>query len=239
GGGIGRGIAAAMAAAGARVVVAARRAENGEPAAAELRSAGHQAAFFRCDVTQRDDLAATVEFAVEHFGRLDCLVHNAIDGVTRPTPVQELLPETWDAVRATALRAMFDAAQIAFGELRKSRGAFVIITSSSGMEGSVTAPGYAMVKAAQRGFAKCLAREWGPHGVRVNLLSPLALTPAMALRLADSPTFLEKHLARVPLGRMGDPAADIGPAAVFLASDLARYTTGHTIMVDGGEYMGL
>ena len=100
-------------------------------------------------------------------------------------------------------------------------------------------PVYGIVKGALRGFAKSLAREWAPFGVTVNAISPLAETPAMTSAYDRDPT-LETRLARaVPMGHLGDPETEIGPAVVFLASDGAGYITGQTLAVDGGRFMTL
>ncbi len=239
GAGVGQGIAQALAQHGAAVVIAARRSENGEPAAAEIRAAGHQAQFVKCDVAQTEDIHAAVSFAIDSFGRLDCLVHNALASVGEPCAVQDAPPEVWENMRTTALRASFDCAQAAHPHLRAAQGSLIYLTSSVAVEGSAHLPLYACVKAAQRALTKSLALEWGADNIRVNAISPVAMTPAMERAYAANPA-LEQALAdATPLGRVGDPASDIGPVAVFLASDLACYVTGQTVTVDGGAFMGL
>ncbi len=107
------------------------------------------------------------------------------------------------------------------------------------MEGTLTLPAYGIVKGALRGFVKSLAREWGPLGVNVVLVSPLAASPAMTNAIREDPTLEARLASRVPLGRLGDPETDIGPVVAFLVGDGARYITGQTIVVDGGRFMGL
>ena len=114
------------------------------------------------------------------------------------------------------------------------RGAYVVLTSEAGFEGKAKLPAYAAVKAAQRGLARVLAHEWGPDGVRVNCIAPLASTPAMEAAFEHDPAMADRVLGRNPLGRLGDAADDIGPAVRFLVSDDARYLTGNTLMADGG-----
>ena len=109
--------------------------------------------------------------------------------------------------------------------------------SQQGIEGSHTFPAYSAVKAAQRGFIRSLAREWGPDGVRVNGVAPLGMTPAMEVAYRDNPALEQRLQSRVALRRIGDPALDIGPTVAFLGSDLARYVTGQVLVVDGGGYM--
>lgn len=237
--GVGEGIARCLAAAGAGVVIAARRADNGEPAAEAIRAGGGDAVFVRCDVTVRADVDAAVATAVERWGRLDVMVHNAVSPPGPPRPIQEIDDETIAAQIATTTTATFHCAQAAFTELAAHRGSLLILTSPAGIEGSGNLPVYGAVKGAQRGILKSLAREWGPHGVRVNALAPVAWTPAMHAATAANPTLEARLVGRTPLGRIGDAAADIGPVAVFLASDLARHMTGQTLAVDGGRYLGL
>lgn len=237
--GVGAGIAAALAAAGAAVMIAARRAVNGEPAAESIRAAGHEAAFVRCDVTEAADVEAVVAGAVERFGGLDIMVHNAVAHAGRSGGVQFTPSDMIRPQIATATTASFLCARASLPHLRRRPGTLILLTSPAGVEGSANLPVYATVKATQRGIVKSLAWEWGPHGVRVNAIAPVARTPAMDAAAAANPDLETRLVARTPLGRLGDAAADIGPVAVFLASDGARYITGQTIVADGGGFLGL
>lgn len=238
GGGVGEGIALACATHGAAVVIAARRADNGVPVAEEIRRRGGRAEFVRCDVGSSDDVHAAVDVAVDRFGGLDCMVHNALAPVGPPTPIQDVPEETWRSMMDTAVRASYLCARAAFPQLQERKGSVIFLTSAAGVEGSPYIPAYGLVKAAQRGFAKSLAREWGPLGIRVNSIGPVAMTPAMEVSARSSPVFTDGLLInRTPLRRIGDPEPDIGPVAVFLASDLSRYMTGQTLIVDGGGFM--
>ena len=114
------------------------------------------------------------------------------------------------------------------------------MTSPAAMEGSVALPAYAAVKGAVRGLAKSLAVEWGPLGVGVVCVSPLAHTPALETGVPPRTPSCEARLARVvPLGRVGDPDTDIAPVVVFLLGEGARYITGQTVVVDGGRFTTL
>ena len=237
--GVGEGIAAAMAAAGASVVIAARRAETGEPAAERIRAIGGTAVFEQCDVTNRDDVDRTVVATTDRFGRLDTMVHNAVSPPGPPRAIQEIDEETLRLQIATSTTASFHCAQAAFPHLRADYGTFILLTSPAGIEGSGNLPLYGAVKGAQRGLLKSLAREWGPAGVRVNAIAPVAWTPAMDTATAANPTLEARLRGRTPLQRIGDPTNDIGPVAVFLASPLSRHMTGQTLAVDGGRYLGL
>lgn len=237
--GVGEGIARAMAAAGANVVIAARRVETGEPAAEAIRARGHSAICLQCDVAERADVDRVVAETVQHFGGLDVMVHNALSPVGPVAEVQHGADETWDGLMRTAVRASFACAQAAFPHLRDRQGSYILLTSPAGIEGSGDRATYGAAKAAQRGFAKSLAREWGPYGIRVNLIGPVAMTPAMLVAYKANPELEARLIRRTPLQRIGEPEADIGGVAVFLASDMARYVTGQTIIADGGGFLGL
>jgi 3-oxoacyl-[acyl-carrier protein] reductase len=240
GAGVGRGMAHAFAGAGAEVVVTARRPETGEAVAAEIADRGGKALAVPCDVTDPEAISGAIRAAVDRFGRLDHLVHNATSGrSSEVTDLADATEELWDEHAGVAVRALHRLARDAFGHLVEARGSLLVLTSPAGINGSATLPFYATVKAAQRGFLKALAREWGPHGVRVNGLAPLAVTPALENAMREDPT-LEARLARVtPLGYTGDSEHDIGPTAVFLCSDAARYVTGQTLAVSGGRFTAL
>jgi 3-oxoacyl-[acyl-carrier protein] reductase len=235
GAGVGRGIALACADAGMAVVVASPR-DNGAETVALIEARGGRARWVACDVTERDDLVRAVA-AVED---LDAFVHNAASHRSSEAGrLEDVDDETWDAHASVSLRGAFYAAQSALPKLRASRGCFVLLTSAAGMEASPTRPAYSIVKGALRGLGKSLAREWGPLGVSVTMVSPLAATDAMEEAMRADPTLQARLTSRIPLQRFGDPAADIGRVVAFLCSDAASYITGQTVVVDGGRFMGL
>lgn len=238
GAGVGKGIALALAAAGANVVVAARRIENGGPVADEINARGHSATFIQCDVGSRADIENTIAQTCDLYGGLDCFIHNALSSAGQAFQYLETIDEVWESMKTTAIRASYYSAQAAYLELKKSKGSLILLSSSAGVEGSESLPIYATAKAAQRAIAKSLAKEWGPE-VRVNLLNPVAMTPAMKKAYGANPMLQEKLEGRTPLGYIGDPEQDIGKAVVFLASHLADFITGQTLTVDGGNFMGL
>lgn len=238
--GVGLGIAHAMANAGANVVIAARRAETGEPAAEEIRARGGEATCIVTDVTQRADMEACIAATVERYGALEIMVHNAYRGGT-PHRLEDATLELWEQNSRTAVWGSYYSAVLAFPllEAAGSRGRLILITSPAGMEGSANIPLYSPVKAAQRAMAKSLSREWGPLGITVNCIAPVAETPALAGFFAENPVAKQRVEERASLQRIGDPERDIGGVAVFLASDDGGYVTGQTIVCDGGSFMGL
>ena len=239
GGGVGRGIALAAAAQGAHVVVTSRG-ENGAETAALITARGDTAEWVRCDVTRQSEVVAAIDAAVASTGGLDALVHNATSHKSsEPARVEAVDRELWDAHAGVSLRAAYYCAVAALPHLEARRGRLLLMTSPAGMEGSANLPVYGIVKGALRGFAKSLAREWGPLGVTVNLVSPLAATPALEQAMVEDPAMEARLAARIPLGRLGDSEADIGPVVAFLLGDGAGYITGQTVVVDGGRFLGL
>lgn len=240
-GGVGRGLACALALAGARVVVAARSPAGGEETVAMIRAGGRgEALFVATDVCDGQAVRRTVEAAVEAFGGLDIVVHNAASTLARPTPLEDIDEALWTEQAGVSLDALHHLAHAALPHLRDTgRGRFLILSSAQGQHGGAMNPAYTALKAAQRGFVKALAREWGPYDIVVNALAPAALTDAARAYLETDPARTREAMRSFPLGRMGDMRDDIGPAAVALCSDLWRYVTGQTVNVDGGYYTAL
>jgi 3-oxoacyl-[acyl-carrier protein] reductase len=236
-GGVGEGVAIACGLAGWDVWIAARRTDEAKRVAAAVDAAGGTGWHVGCDVADADSVRHAVDEIAATCGALHGVVHNATSGnSSRPAlphdvPLQELREHV-----SVSLRGTFLIAQATFGLLRDSGdGAFVVMTSEAGFEGKARLAPYSMTKAAQRGLARSLAREWGPAGVRVNCVAPLAMTPAMESAFSLDAAMAERVMSRNPLGRLGDPVADIGAAVRFLLSPDARYVTGQTVMVDGGS----
>ena len=239
--GVGEGIARRLAAEGANVVVAARRAGTGEPVAAAIRALGGSAICVETDVTSRESVEACVARAVAEFGSLEIMIHNAFRGGIPHRLENAEIDKHWKHMSRTGVWGVLYTGQAAFPHLRTAgrTGRFILLTSPSGVEGSANIALYSPVKAAERAIAKSLAREWGPHGVTVNCIAPVAASPALVNAFERSPALQDAIEARTPLGRVGDPEADIGSVALFLASDDSSYVTGQTIVCDGGSFLGL
>jgi 3-oxoacyl-[acyl-carrier protein] reductase len=230
--GIGRAIAARLAAQGATVVAAARG-NHAEQAVAEMVSAGHRAEAVTVDVTDTAALEQLPGAIVARHGRLDIVVSNA--GITRDQLLMRMKRDDWDTVLATNLTATFTLAQAAMRPMLKQRGGRIIIISSVvGQMGNAGQTNYAASKAGLIGFAKSLAREVGSRGITVNVITPGVIDTDMTQALNDKAQ--GELAAQIPLGRLGT-VDDVAAAACYLASDEAAYITGHVLAVNGGMYM--
>ncbi|WP_420638765.1 SDR family NAD(P)-dependent oxidoreductase [Candidatus Poriferisocius sp.] len=223
GGGIGAGIVARMVAAGASVVAHTRH--------SPVDQAGGGVSEVRADLTGEDGPAAVVGAALDRHGRIDALVNNA--GIQPVAPFTELADEQWTEMIDTNLTAVHRLTQAAATAMagQESGGAIVHVASIEARHPTPVHGHYATAKAGVVMHAKAAALAWGPHGIRVNSVSPgLIDRPGLA---EDWPEGVQRWLAAVPLGRLGTPD-DVGDACVFLCSDLARWITGVDLVVDGG-----
>jgi len=232
--GIGRGCALAVATEGAAVVVADLDAESARAVAEEITERGGRSVAIGCDVVDPDLVQAAVDAAVGAFGRLDAIVNLAYAGTTRG-PLESLTADRLRRELEVSVVGMFNSMTIALPELMKTHGSIVNFSSGAALEGTPGLAGYAAAKQAVRGLTHAAAREWGVHKVRVNSVVPLGFGPSVERFFADNPGAYERSVSTIPLGRYGDPEQDIGPAVAFLVSDDARYVTGQTILLDGGQ----
>ena len=231
--GLGRAIALTLAHAGADVALGLRDAATGDELAAEIRALGRRALGLQMDVAEVEQSRAAVARTVAELGGLDILVNNA--GIAPGNPAEEVRVEDFDATIAVNLKGTFFASQAAGREMiRRGGGRIVNLGSQAGF---VALPGesvYCMTKAAISHLTKCLAIEWGRHGVTVNAVAPTFVeTPGTDAALAD-PAFRADVVERIAgLHRIGQPV-DVAGAVLFLASPAASLITGETILVDGG-----
>jgi 3-oxoacyl-[acyl-carrier protein] reductase len=242
--GVGRGVTLAAAAAGASVVLAVRRpavaAEVVEQVEALAADGRGRAVVVRCDLMEAGAASAAVREAVARMGRLDAVVHSATSNASsQPVALEEVDLAEWDEHRTIAVDAAIELARAAHGPLKATRGAVLLMTSPAGIAGNDRLPFYAMAKGAQRALVKSLAREWGPDGIRVNSLAPLAMSPAMLAAFEAEPRLEQAVVGSISLGYFGDAERDVAPAALFLCGEDARYVTGQTLVVNGGRFTSL
>ncbi len=231
--GIGRGIALALAEAGATVICAARDLAKLEAVVAEIGAAGGKAHAQVVDVAARSSIEALISATVTAHGRIDVLVNNA--GITRDNLLLRMKPAEWDDVIATNLTSVFIATQAVMKPMLKQRaGSIINIGSVVGLTGNAGQANYAAAKAGLIGFSKSIAREVASRGIRVNVVTPGFIDTDMTNAMPEAARV--SLLASVPLGRTGTPG-DVAAVVVYLASDGSSYVTGQTISVDGGFHM--
>jgi NAD(P)-dependent dehydrogenase (short-subunit alcohol dehydrogenase family) len=235
GSGIGRAIALRFAWEGAATVLADRNEVAGAAAAGEAIRKGGRANFVRTDVSKAADCAQAIETSVDAFGALHILVNCA--GVIRRAAVTELSEQDWDLVMDTNAKSVFLMARAAIPHLAAARGNILNIASGWGLAAGPRAAAYCASKAAVVLLTKAMAIDHGPQGVRVNCICPGDTDTAMLRSEAQQIGQLESEFladaARRPLCRIGRPE-EIADAAVFLASDAAKFITGTALVVDGG-----
>jgi len=229
-GGIGGAIARALHAQGASVALSGTRREALEALAGELATRVHVTP---CDLTDKDAVEALVPAAEAAMGSLDILVNNA--GLTRDNLFVRMKDAEWDAVIAVDLTAAFRLARASLkGMMRRRFGRIIGIASIVGVTGNPGQGNYAAAKAGMIGMSKALAAEVASRAITVNCIAPGFIASPMTDALNDKQR--ESILASVPMGRLG-AGADIGAAAVYLASAEAAYVTGQTLHVNGGMAM--
>ncbi len=233
---LGRRIAATLADAGARTVVVGRDEARGAAVAAGLAGAHADVRFERCDATRREELTGLVERVLVSHGRVDVLVNGA--GMNSGTAFLEISDDELDRIVAVDQLAVVRSCQ-EFGRYFVARataegtGASVInLGSMAAMSPLSRVFTYAMAKAAVHNLTKNLAREWGPFGIRCNLLVPGFMPAEQNRRLLDEKR-IEAIVGHTPLGRLGMPE-DLAGAALLLAGDAGRFITGAEVVVDGG-----
>lgn len=230
--GVAKGVAAAMVKAGAKILIVDREADLGAATAAELAAYG-PTHFLACDLADRAALTGIVDVAIERFGRLDVLVNAA--QASAQLPLIDTSADDMELAFATGFWPTFLLMQAAYPHLVASRGSVINFASGAAFSAMPTQGSYVAAKEAIRAISKVAASEWGPAGVRVNILCPFANSPGVEAWAQYAPDDYALQLSRVSLRRIGDCEQDIGAAAVFLASDAASYITGQTLMVDGGQ----
>jgi NAD(P)-dependent dehydrogenase (short-subunit alcohol dehydrogenase family) len=232
GGGIGRATAVSLARAGARVAAIDRDERGLEDTQAELRKLGDGHLATRCDTTSVESVTAASETIEKSLGPCNVLVNTA--AILRPGALDTLSLAEWNSVLAVNLTGYFLCAQTFGRQMRAHRsGSLVHVSSIAGSNAQGQSGAYSVSKAGVIMLSRQLANEWGPHGIRSNVVSPGMVITPMSQAFYDTPGVTERRSAVVPMRRVGMPQ-DMADAILFLASDRASYVNGDEITVDGG-----
>jgi NAD(P)-dependent dehydrogenase (short-subunit alcohol dehydrogenase family) len=231
--GIGKAIAEAMAAHGAKVVISSRKAPACEEVARQIREAGGEAIAVPCNVSHKDQLERLVSETRRRLGAIDVLVANA--GVNPYYGGSLEIPDSaFEKILDVNIRSNHWLCQMVIPEMRERRsGVIIIVSSVAGLKGSAALGSYAVSKAADMQLARNLAVEFGPDGIRANCIAPGVVKTDFARALWEDPEAAERQEAWTPLRRLASPR-DIAGAAVFLAAPAGAWLTGQSIVIDGG-----
>ena len=237
--GIGKAIAIAMAEAGARLAIVSRNRKELEETAIELTKAGSpKSSVYVCDVSDVPAARKMVHEVIADFGQID--VFMGVAGINFPVHVEDVTEEDWDRVMNINARAPFFLCQEIGKHMIENgiHGTIINVTSECQDLAEVNTGAYCPSKGALKMVTRLLAAEWGKYGIRACNLAPCFINTAINQPMIHSSDpemskFFHTKLARVPLGRYGEPE-DIAAAAVFLASDRASYMSGSTLLIDGG-----
>jgi NAD(P)-dependent dehydrogenase (short-subunit alcohol dehydrogenase family) len=232
--GLGLAIAKAMTEAGAEVIITGRREAPLQEAAAQL---GHTCHYVLNDVTDTAGLPILVNDLEDLYGPLHILVNNA--GINMKKPALEVTDEEFSQVIQTNLNGLFALTrEVGKKMVARKKGSIIMITSMTAVYGIPAVPAYTASKSAVLGLTRTLACDLSPHGVRINAIAPGFIeTPMLAKAMQNDENRRNKVLSRTPMGTFGKPE-DIGYAAVYLASDAAKFVNGTQLCVDGGNSIG-
>ena len=230
--GVGRGMAHHLGKAGANVVVAEWNAEKMARTCAELTELSVPNVGVEVDINERDQIEAMVAATVKKFGRVDGLINNA-QTFRANMPVAEVSADDVEVFYHSGVLGTLWAMQAVYPHMKDAGwGRIVNFGSSMGRVGGAGFGAYNASKEAIRGLSRTAAREWAQDGIIVNIIAPAAAPPR-----AEGSAAFEEFMRTCPMGRNGDSELDVGPIAHFLCSDACRFVTGHTFMVDGGNFL--
>lgn len=235
--GIGLAIATRMAEHGATVVVSSRKADMCETVAADIRAKGGKAVVIPCHVGKKEELQALVDRTVAQCGGIDIVVANA--GINPYLgPAADMPDEAFDRVMGTNIRSQVWLANMSIPHMvARGGGSYIIISSIGGLLGQAEIGAYGISKAADMQIVRNIAVEWGPKNIRANAIAPGLVRTDFARALWENPSLYRQRTKHTPLQRIGEPD-EVAGAAVFLASAAGNYTTGQTIVIDGGTTSG-
>ena len=232
--GIGRAIAEAMAAHGAKVVISSRKAPKCDEVAAAIKAQGGEAVAIPCDVSKIGNLDELVAKTIEHYGRIDILVCNA---AVNPYfgPMAGIGEEAYDKIMGTNVKCnLWLCNKVIPAMAERKDGVVIIVSSVAGLKGNDKLGVYGISKAADFQVARNLAVEWGPSNIRVNCIAPAIIKTDFARALWENPEIYKAAVESYPLGRIGEPH-EVAGVAVMLAAKAGSFITGQTILVDGGS----
>lgn len=233
--GIGFGLAQAFAEEGSDLVLTGRTESRLLEAKQKLEAKyGIEVLPIVADGADEEAIRKVVAAAVEKFGKINTLVNNAQVSKSG-LPLVEHTKEDFDLAIYSGLYAAFFYMRECFPYLKKTKGSVINFASGAGLFGKLGQSSYAAAKEGIRGMSRVAAAEWGPDGVRVNVVCPLAMTESLRQWRDEYPELFEKTIQGIPLGRFADPKDDIGRVCVFLASEDAHFVTGETITLQGGS----
>ena len=230
--GVGAGIAAALAGAGAKVAVLDVRERRAAEVVDTIVGSGGEAVAIRCDVTDTAQVEAAIAAVVARWGTVDVLVNNAM-AATVDVPFEDITDDQVDEAYAAGPRATVALMRTCFPYL-KGGGRVINLRSGSEVQGLAGFGAYVAAKAAVGGLTRTAAREWGRHGITVNAIAPFVLSDSARQFLDDNVEARERLEGQLAIPRYGEAEADIGAVAVFLAGPGAGYVTGCTINANGG-----
>ena len=233
--GIGYGLAEAFAEAGSHLVITGRTESRLLEAKRRLEDEyGIKVLPIVADGADEEAIKKVVAVTIETFGKINTLVNNAQVSKSG-VPLVEHSKEDFDLAIYSGLYAAFFYMRECHPYLKQTQGAVINFASGAGLFGKLGQSSYAAAKEGIRGLSRVAAAEWGPDGIRVNVICPLAMTESLKEWKEHYPELYEKTIQGIPLGHFADPKEDIGRVAVFLASEDAQYITGETITLQGGS----
>ena len=231
--GIGRGVAVSLAQAGADVALIGRDTAALDETLAGVKATGRRALAIKTDVTSADSIDAAVTQTVKEFGKIDTLVCNA--GVQRLKPFLDMKQDDWRSLISTNLEgAIMTMQAVGKGMVEQKGGSIITMSSIYSFVGAPWNSIYCMTKGGLAQLSKALAVEWARYNVRVNAICPGWIETDLTKPYMLDPKTVDAGLRQIPLRRFGKPE-DIGPMAVYLASDEASFVTGQSYVIDGGQ----
>lgn len=230
--GLGQAIAMALAEAGATVICSSSKSGGSNETVQKIKAAGGNAIEIAADLSNRDAVRSLANSAWEVYGKVDILVNNG--GTIARYPATDFPLDEWDRVIEVNLTATFYLSQlIGTKMIAQGHGKIINIASMLSYSGGITVPAYTASKHGVAGVTKALANEWAAHNLQINAIAPGYFRTDNTQKLQDDPTRSDAIQNRIPAARWGNPA-DLGGAAVFLASKASDYVNGTIINVDGG-----